>query len=265
MMAVKLIISDMDGTLIGRDEILSDKAIDLVKRLNKKNILFTIATGRVECMANHFVDKLEIQIPYIVCNGATILSKKELYIRNQIPAKGLKDLLLKADQMGMSIIYTIEGKEYIFRTTPWILGQRKSFDRYYDEHFFTKDEWENILIDKVTVMDDIRDGRIRVIQDLCKNLNGDYCFTRYTDKAIEIVEKNSNKASAMKYLSELLNIDIDEILTIGDHQNDVEMLTESGIGIAVANATKEAKAAADYVCENNYIDGVIEAVSKYCF
>ena len=53
-------------------------------------------------------------------------------------------------------------------------------------------------------------------------------------------------------------------MAIGDHQNDIEMISEAGIGVAVANAIDPVKRVADYVCENRCIDGVIEAMEKYC-
>ena len=70
---VKLVISDMDGTLIDRDEVLPKKAVEMAHALREKGILFTIATGRVECMAEKYVQELDIQIPYIACNGVTIV------------------------------------------------------------------------------------------------------------------------------------------------------------------------------------------------
>ena len=65
-------------------------------------------------------------------------------------------------------------------------------------------------------------------------------------------------------LAQHLEIDLKDIMAIGDHQNDIEMLTEAGIGVAVGNATDEAKNSADFVAEGRCIDGVAEAVEKYC-
>ena len=79
-----------------------------------------------------------------------------------------------------------------------------------------------------------------------------------------IVNKNSTKASALQALSQYLDIKLENVLAIGDHQNDIEMLREAGVGVAVGNATEEAKKAADFVAQGRCIDGVEEAVKKYC-
>ena len=108
---VKLVISDMDGTLIDRDEVLPKKAVEMAHALREKGILFTIATGRVECMAEKYVQELDIQIPYIACNGVTIVQGDTVLKRNKIPLKGLQGIIRKADEMGMSLVYSIDGKE----------------------------------------------------------------------------------------------------------------------------------------------------------
>lgn len=261
---VKLVISDMDGTLIDRDEVLSEKAVNIVHALKEKGIMFTIATGRVECMADKYIKKLGITIPYIACNGATIVDQKRVLKRNKIPLKGLRNIVEQADRMNMSLVYCIDGNETVYKVTPWIIEQRETFHRYFDTHIFTEKEWESLYIDKLMIMDDVREGAIGVLEELCKKLPDMYGFTRYTNKAVEIVNKNSTKASALQILAQYLDINLEDILAIGDHQNDIEMLREAGIGVAVGNATEEAKKAADFVAHGCCIDGVEEAVKKYC-
>lgn len=261
---VKLVISDMDGTLIDRDEVLPEKAVNIVHALKEKGIMFTIATGRVECMADAYIKKLGITIPYIACNGVTIVDKQKILKRNKIPLKGLRNIVEQADRMNMSLVYSIGGKETVYKVTPWIMAQRDTFNRYFDTHIFTEQEWESLYIDKLMIMDDVREGAIGILEELCKKLPDMYGFTRYTNKAVEIVNKNSTKASALQALSQYLDIKLENVLAIGDHQNDIEMLREAGVGVAVGNATEEAKKAADFVAQGRCIDGVEEAVKKYC-
>lgn len=261
---IKLVISDMDGTLIDRDEILTDKAIKIAEQLRKKKILFTIATGRAECMAADYVKKMNIQIPYIACNGATIMKGDTVLQRNQIPLKGLKALMEKADSMNMSLVYTASGSEYVYRETPWIRRQQVEFNRYFHVHVPSEGEWENLQIDKLMIMDEVREGAIAIMEDMCRELPDIYGFTRYTNKSVEVVSRDSTKASALKEVAALLNIPPAEVLAMGDHQNDIEMLEYSGIGAVVGNATEEAKNAADYVASGRCIDGVQEIVEKFC-
>lgn len=261
---IKLVISDMDGTLIDRDEILTDTAVQMAEALRKQGTLFTIATGRVESMAEDYVEKLGIQVPYIACNGVTIVKGNKIFKRNQIPLKGLRDIVDKADSLGMSLVYSMNGKESVYKVTPWIEKQRIQFDRYHRVHFPTEEEWETFYIDKLMIMDDVREGAIAILEDMCRNLPEEYGFTRYTNKSVEIVHRSATKASALLELTKLLGVDCREVLAIGDHQNDIEMIQEAGIGAAVANATEELKKAADYVADARCVDGVLEIVEKFC-
>lgn len=261
---VKLVISDMDGTLIDKDEILSNKAIEIARALQERGILFTIATGRVECMADNYVNKLGIKIPYIACNGVTIVRGEEVLRRNKIPLKGLRPIMEKANAMGMSLVYSVDGKESIYKVTPWVERQRKEFGRYHEWHPPNEVEWSTLYIDKLMIMDDVRDGAIAILEDMCKELPEVYGFTRYTNKSVEIVNKDSTKASALRELVRMLGIDMRDVLAIGDHQNDIEMIQEAGIGAAVLNATDDLKAAADYIAKARCVDGVGEAVERFC-
>lgn len=261
---IKLVISDMDGTLIDRDEILSDKAVNIATELQKEGIMFTIATGRVECMAEDYVKKLNIDIPYIACNGVTIVKGKEVLKRNKIPLKGLRPIIEKADSMGMSLVYSIDGIESVYKVTSWVECQRGKFDRYHQVHLPDEDEWENLYIDKLMIMDDVREGAIAILEEMCKELPQEYGFTRYTNKSVEIVNRESTKASALRELVKILGIDMKEVLAIGDHQNDIEMIREAGIGGAVFNATDDLKREADYIASRRCVDGVAEIVNKFC-
>lgn len=253
----------MDGTLIDKDEVLSDKAIALSHRLKDSGIMFSLATGRVEYLADDYVRQLGLTVPYIACNGATLVDGSRVIERKQIPVAPLACIIEEADLMGMSIIYSREGRESVWRETPWILDQRRRFDRYHEVHRFTPEEWDSLTVDKVSIMDDERDGRIACIESMCKHLPASYGFTRYVDRSVEIVDSSANKANGIAHLARYLGVDMDEVMAIGDHQNDIEMLTSVGIGAAVANATEEVKEIADYVCKNRCIDGVIEAVEHY--
>lgn len=262
---IQLVICDLDGTLIGKDEILPASILTLVEKLRKAGILFTIATGRVETMANVYIQDLLIDIPYILTNGATIVSKGETLQRYQIPLGPLKPIIEMAREAGFSLVYTLEGREYVVEVTPWVKGQQKKFDRYHTIREFAASDWDTLLLDKLMIMDDIRDGRISAIEQACSVLSDQFALTRYTDKAVELVKANVSKGESLKTILKILNMKAESVLAIGDHQNDIEMLQFAGIGVAVANAIEPVKLIADYVCKKEGYEGVLEAVNKFCF
>lgn len=260
---IRLVVCDIDCTLIDSDEILPSGAIEMKKELERHGVYFSLATGRTESMAEKYVSALDLSIPYVATNGATVVLGDNVVRRLQIPLLPLKSFILKADALGMTIVYSIEGREWYWRDTTYLQREREMFGRYNDQHQFTEEEWESLKIDKLSLFTDFYDNRVALLEEDAKKLPECYGYTRYVDRSIEIVDRRATKASGVEVLAESLSIPMDEVLFCGDHQNDIELIEAAGIGVAVANSTAEVKAAADYVCTKRCFDGVKEAVDKF--
>lgn len=97
----------------------------------------------------------------------------------------------------------------------------------------------------------------KVIKDGTNNVEIAYHYT-------EISAENINKWTAIEVLSDILKISKDEIMAIGDNVNDIKMIEEAGIGVAMDNAWDDIKEKADYVTKSNEEDGVAYAIEKFC-
>lgn len=260
---IKMIVSDIDGTIVGKDEILHDAFVNYVEEVRKNGIYFTIATGRTVGLAEEYVRKLCIDIPYITCNGGTIVQNGELLRHKTVPFSNLREIFEKADKMGMSVLYSIGGTEYAYKETPYISEQRRTYGRYKTARAITEDEWRFGKAEKVIVMAAVRDGSIGEIEALCKKLPVPFYYKRYADKAIDILNCEATKEQGIKALAKMMDLSLDEVLFAGDDLNDVELLKQAGVGIAPANAQPQAKAAADYIAGERTELGVMEAVDKF--
>lgn len=260
---IKLIITDVDGTIVGRDEVLHDEFISYVKLLKEKQIGYTIATGRCAGLVRDYVERLGIDLPYIACNGGSIVKNGEVLVKRTIPLKNLRNIFETADKMGMTVIYSIDGTEYAYRETPYILEQQEYYDRYFTLPAFTEEEWDNIELEKVIVRAAVRDGSIHVIEELCKELPDSYAYIPYGTKAIDIQSVNATKEKGARELARLLGLSMSEIMFIGDDVNDVRLIKAACIGVAVGNAQPAAKEAANYVAKENCYLGVMEAIDKF--
>ena len=97
----------------------------------------------------------------------------------------------------------------------------------------------------------------KVIRNGTKNVEISYHYT-------EISAENINKWRAIEELSRILNISKEEIMAIGDNVNDIQMIENSKIGVAMGNSWDEIKLRADYITKSNDEDGVVEAIEKFC-
>lgn len=262
---IRLVVCDIDCTLIDKDEILPKDALEMKKKLEERGIYFSLATGRTESLAQKYVDALDLRIPYVATNGATVVLKDHVVRRLQVPVSPLRPFIEKADALGMSIVFSVEGREWYWRDTTYLQAQRAQFHRYYDQHIFTEEEWKTLNIDKLGLFTDVYDDRVSILEKDAKELPSIYGYTRYVDRSIEVVHKNATKASGVEVLAQSLGIEMKDVLFCGDHQNDMELIQAAGIGVAVANSTDEVKAVADYICRSRCFWGVLEAVDKFVF
>lgn len=260
---IKLIVTDVDGTIVGKDEVLHQEYVDYVRKLQERGILYTIATGRTVGLAEAYVRALGITVPYVAGNGGCIMRGADAVFQKTIPLWAVRDIITKADQMGMSVLYTVDGTEYAYRATPYVRQQQQDFNRYHEPKGFLEEDWDRLKLDKVIVMAAVRDGSIGEIEMLCKQLPAEIGYKRYGDKAIDILHTEAKKEKGIRALAELLGISLDEVLFAGDDLNDVKALRAAGIGVAVANAQDRALEAADYITKGECYHGVMEAVDRF--
>lgn len=260
---IKMIVTDVDGTIVGKDEVLHEEMISYVKALRQNHIYYTIATGRTAGLIDGYVKRLEIDIPYIACNGGMIVEGSRVLVRKTVPLSGLRAVFEMADSMGMSLLYSVDGIEYAYRKTPYVEQQQSMYGRYLEPAGFTQEQWDTLQVDKVIVMAAVRDGSIGVIEELLKALPKPFGYKRYANKAIDILHEESTKEGGLRELAKRMNIRMEEILFAGDDLNDMEAIREAGVGVAVGNAQPPAKEIADYVAEECCYLGVMEAVDRY--
>ena len=193
---VKLVVSDLDGTLIDSSEQLTDTAREMARWLKDRNVLFTFATGRVQGMTERYAQDMQVSIPYVATNGAALIAPDGVLFRRKVPLKPLETMLRKADSMGMSIIYSEDGYEKVCRETPYILRQRAAFGRYNDVAPLTQADYDGKQMEKICVMDSDKTGdKIDYVEDFIRRLGDQYSYTRYGDKAVEIVHPGCTKAA----------------------------------------------------------------------
>lgn len=257
-MDIRLVVTDLDGTLLSPDRTISDHAVEVIGRLREKGVLFTFITGRPWCAAERFAKRVGIDIPVITCNGAVINQGYDILWRNPMPLLHLRGLLEAAVDAGITVLFSQEGAEEAMSETGWVK------QRNYPVHFPEEDEWHSLTADKVNLISGEKTREFRALAAGFPGLSGKYKFVCYGDTGCEIAGKGVTKAAALERYAADRGIGMDQVMAIGDNENDLEMLRLAAVGAAVHNATDAAKEAADYVCRESNTDGVVEAIEKFC-
>ena len=258
----KLLISDLDDTLLDPQKRLSPEFEAFVEELKQKEVGLTIATGRSYQAFKPFLDQLGLDLPYATSNGATIRYKDQVLHSFQMPIGPLRPVIEVAMGMGISVLYVIDGQEYATQATPFTQHQTK--DNFSDQIIrpFEDVDWPSLKVDKILLVDDAEETGLERLIALANKLGPNYDYVTFSDWAMDIVAKGVNKGKALEWICDHLGLTCDQCLAAGDNHNDTALLKAAGHGIAVYNAEREVKLAADSIAPAAYGDGVIYEVRR---
>jgi len=283
-LSIKLVAIDLDGTLLDYFLEISKENIAALKKVRSRGIEVVIATGRDFSDVLTLTGNIDLSAPVILQNGALIRHPQtgEIWFKEPLG----KDLAIKTIEIAKSFpiasfihdedfIKTDEDREKLFNFIADLYveiteGQVKIESakdislKWVSKYIFVDDLIqhcdENIL--KVTLL-----GRADPLQKFLARAQdelGDKVYlTNSFPILMETLSTKASKGKALKYLSERMEIQRDEILAIGDGPNDRDMLEFAGTSIAMANCREELKKIADYItlsCEDN---GVAKALEKF--
>ena len=145
-MDIRLVVTDLDGTLLSPDRTISDHAVEVISKLKERGVLFTFITGRPWCAAERFAKRVGIELPVISCNGAVISQGYDILWRNPMPLLYLRALLEAAVEDGLTVLFSQAGREAAMSETDWV-RQRNYPVRYPEDG-----EWSRLTADKVNLI-----------------------------------------------------------------------------------------------------------------
>ncbi len=262
---IKLIVFDLDGTLLNEYGEVGQASFKLIKELRKLGVRFSFATGRLHSAIIKYAEQLDIITPLISLDGTLIKNYPdgEVLFESFINEKHVRKALMYADKYLLKIalchadaIYYTEDNSVVPDLTDKFGARFEQVNRY--ENYFS-----NTL--EIVMMSDYKDN----LKFVNERLNFPYTFgltTNYYKSHsnegiyyLEVRKKGSTKATGLLRLIKYLKINIKETVVIGDWYNDKSMFETKAIKIALDNAVAELKYSADLVTtKGNNEDGVAE-------
>jgi Cof subfamily protein (haloacid dehalogenase superfamily) len=266
MGAIKLVVSDIDGTLITSKGTISPGTRQAIERVIADGVHFGVASGRPTPRVRDVLEGLGISIPIISSNGAVVedLNTGEVVWSSHLEhvlARQVLEVVTRFDIMGTFIDTAVGWRFRPERAVlPEILlqvvAELEARPWEEDDLLFA----EEPVVRKIVVA-----GEEHVLHELetaVAAMEGIYVTSSWEGNR-EILLAGVDKANAAKLLAERLGIQPSEVLAIGDHRNDLELVTWAGIGVAMGNAAPELKAAADWITATNDEDGVAVALERF--
>ena len=256
---IKLIASDMDGTLLNKNGEINEEFFEVFNKLKEKNIIFSAASGRQYYNLLKKFEKISDDIMFIAENGTFVVYKGEELVVNSLDKEAAIELI----KIGRTI-----KNAYVI-----VCGKNSAYIENTDERLVreTKKYYERYKV--VNNLEDIEDDILKVtICDFSgSENNSNKYFSDYKDKLqvtvsgeiwLDITARNVNKGVAIEMVQKKLNISEKETMVFGDYLNDLEMMQKAHYSFAMENAHEDLKKVSNFIAKSNEENGVIEKIKE---
>jgi Cof subfamily protein (haloacid dehalogenase superfamily) len=259
---IRLVIADVDGTLVTQSKVLTPRAIEAVRRLHETGIAFSITSGRPPRGMRMLIEPLAMTEPVAGFNGGVLVHPDMTVIeQNFLPADVAEGVIASLVQQGIDC--------WLYTDRDWLLRDAEA-------PHVAREQWTVQFAPKV--VQDFSDAMARAVKivgvsddiaklarceaDLQRDCAGRASVARSQPYYLDITHPDANKGHVVVVMSKLLSIPTANIATIGDMPNDVLMFRQSGFSIAMENASPEVKQQAQFVTASNEEEGFAEAMEK---
>jgi hypothetical protein len=261
---IRLLLSDVDGTLVTPDKVLTEATLAAARDLKQAGIAFAIGSSRPPRGMARLIAPLALQTPLAAFNGGMLVNSDLSVITSHVLALATARKVVDLFQAHGLDTWVYDAQEWFVldKDAPYIAREMRTI---------------GFAPTVVASFDDTLLSRAAKIAGASGDFTAVAACTRAAQEAlgddasatssqnyiVEVTHQLANKGEVVAELSRRLNIPLAEIATIGDGGNDVFMFRKSGFSIAMGNATEAVKAEAKVVTDSNEQDGFAKAVRTF--
>jgi hypothetical protein len=259
---IKLVATDIDGTILGSSGEFTDGVKRCIKTLQEKGVKVVIVTGRMYAGAKKIAQRLNLDTPVVAYQGGMIKTNdgKILYEKN-LPSEIAERIIKWGRENNIHLNLYSNDTLYSEKDDDEI----KKYAEYQRLDYVVKnfDDIPKDRVHKLLGIDyqnpDLVTTWVEKMSEEFKDLH----IVKSTPYFCEFSTLDATKSCAVKFLQSYWNLKDDEILTIGDQDNDIELLRAGGISVAMGNCTDNLRQYADYITDTVDNDGFVKAINKF--
>lgn len=267
-MKYKLIALDIDGTLLDSSHKITDKVKESIRKSKEKGVKVVLCTGRPLTGVKKLLEELNL-----VEEGDYVATFNGALVQDTFKQSAISHITLNYDHLCElnDLSQEVGSRSHFYDTKSLYTFNKDISDYTVFESYLTSshlnaadlsDIDEDILISKFMMIDhpEILDECIKKIPE---EFYEKYTIVRSTPAFLEFLNPNANKGTGIDLLAKKLGIKREEVICVGDADNDRHMIEYAGLGVAMGNATDSIKEIADYVTYSNNEDGVAHVIDKF--
>lgn len=261
---IRLLLSDMDGTLLLPDHSPSQRTIDAVRSLREAGVSFSLATGRPPRAMLQTIEALGVDLPTAAFNGGTVVHPDgSLLVAHYLPtAAALMTLALFADQPEIEV-WVFSCGDWLVKDATGPLVPREQHGLGYPPVVVESYEPYLARIDKIVAASSNTQLLVELEARLLAKVEGQAQVSRSQPVYLDVTAMQANKGQALATLAEFLGLPLEQTAAMGDGGNDPAMFHVAGLSIAMGQAEDEVKRQADVVTGANTEDGAAQAIERY--
>jgi Cof subfamily protein (haloacid dehalogenase superfamily) len=260
---IRLMLADVDGTLVTQEKVLTAEAIDAVRQLGDAGILFAVTSGRPPRGMAMLVDPLNLQTPIAAFNGGILVDRDMNVLEQRVIPEHLVSPI--ADLMR-----SFELTVWVYRGADWFVPDPKG--PHVDREAWTVKFQPKVMksldgltteVAKIVGVSDDHDAVARASAAAHDRFGDHVAAAASQPYYLDVTHPEANKGSVARDLAARYGLSTDQVATIGDMPNDVLMFSRSGLSIAMGNASPDVQRAARRVTTSNAEEGFANAVDRF--
>ncbi len=260
---IRMLLADVDGTLVTQEKVLTDQAIDAVNQLRQAGILFAVTSGRPPRGMEMLIEPLDLVTPIAAFNGGLIVDREMKVMEERVlPEELVAPIRDEMTSFGLSV--------WIYRGADWYVPdpkgphvEREAWTVKFEPKVMDGLEGLTDRVAKIVGVSDDHGAVSKASTSMQKKFGAHVTAAASQPYYLDVTHPDANKGSVVNYLARRYQLSNEEIATIGDMPNDILMFADSGLSIAMGNADHEVQQAARYVTESNENEGFAAAVRRF--
>lgn len=255
---IKIIFTDIDGTLFShKSNHVPESALNAIKELQKKGLKIFLCSGR-----NYYLIRktgiLDIIKPdgIVMMNGAAVQIGEKIIYKYPIPEEVVNAMIKFSYRLKFGLTLIEESEGHINMIDDRVIDAHAKYGTRFPQPRKFPIPYDRTVYQMIAFCDSFDESLFLPHLKSCK-------AARWDDYAVDIMPKDSDKAKGIMATLEYYGLDVKNAMSIGDGNNDLEMLLFTGVGVAMGNGNSDVKSVADYVTDDIDNDGWVKAMKHY--